>query len=143
MKKNIAILIDEEIEHPKDYQYYSIQDLESLNTDNENIYIGDLIDYLSPNNIIEVLQEITNKLAKNGKIHIKAPDIFQLCWYCSKFNLDLTKFRYIIYENGRKSCYTMDEIVLILTNIPDIKLESISYVNAYEYSITATKYESN
>lgn len=137
--KNIAILIDQEIEYPKDYIFCSLSDLENLKTEYDNIYIGDLIDYLPKDNIKEVLQEILDKILPNGQLHIKGPDIFQLCWYCAKSNLELSKFRYIIYENGRKSCYTVDEIILLINNIVHIQIDSISYVNGYEYSATVTK----
>jgi hypothetical protein len=141
MKKNIAILIDEEIEYPKDYQCYIVSDISTLKTGYENIYIGDLIDYLPPDQIHSKLIEIIDKLVQNGKLHIKGPDILQLCWYCSKLNLDLSKFRYIIYQTGRRSCYSMDEMILVLSDLPGIKIESSSYTNAYEYSITVIKYE--
>lgn len=141
MKKNIAILIDEEIEYPKDYQCYIVSDISTLKTGYENIYIGDLIDYLPPDQINSKLIEIIDKLVQNGKLHIKGPDILQLCWYCSKLNLDLSKFRYIIYQTGRRSCYSMDEMILILSDLPGIKIESSAYTNAYEYSITVIKYE--
>jgi uncharacterized membrane protein len=143
MKKNIAILIDEEIEYPKDYQCYTLNDLSSIQQEYENIYIADLIDYLSADKIKSTLEDIVSKLTSNGKLHIKAPDILQLCWYCSKLHLDLSKFRYIIYQTGRKSCYSMDEILLILNSIAGTKIELASYINAYEYSITIIKHESN
>ena len=140
MTKNIAILTSEEIEYPKDYRFYSIQEIEKIeNNKYDNIYIGDLIDYLSSNMVTNILQNILNKLKDNGKIHIKAPDILQLCWYCSKLQLDLTKFRYVVYQTGRKSCYSIDEIILVLKNISGIEIESASYTNGYEYSITANK----
>jgi len=141
MNKNIAILIDEEIEYPKDYQCYLIDDITEIKTEYENIYIGDLIDYIPINQVKETLQEIIDKLVKNGRLSIKGPDILQLCWYCSKLNLDVNKFRYIVYQTGRKSCYSMDEIILILSNIPGISIESASYVNLYEYSIVVNKNE--
>lgn len=139
MSKNIAILIDKEIEYPKDYDFCSLNELEKLTTEYTNIYIGDLIDYLPTDKIKEILQEILDKIVQNGRLHIKGPDIFQLCWYCSKLNLDLSKFRYIIYENGRKSCYTVDEIIVLISDIPDIQIESVSYINGYEYSVAIKK----
>jgi hypothetical protein len=139
MSKNIAILIDKEIEYPKDYDFCSLNELEKLTTEYTNIYIGDLIDYLPTDKIKEILQEILDKIVQNGRLHIKGPDIFQLCLYCSKLNLDLSKFRYIIYENGRKSCYTVDEIIVLISDIPDIQIESVSYINGYEYSVTIKK----
>lgn len=139
MSKNIAILIDKEIEYPKDYDFCSIDELEKLKTEYTNIYIGDLIDYLPTDKTKEILQEILDKIVPNGQLHIKGPDIFQLCWYCSKLNLDLSKFRYIIYENGRKSCYTVDEIIVLISDIPDIQIESASYINGYEYSVAIKK----
>lgn len=143
MKKDIAILIREDIEYPKNYRYYDLEDIHDLKSEYENIYIGDLIDYLPKDKIKTTIQEIVDKLEQNGKIHIKGPDIFQLCWYCSKLNLDLGKFKYIIYENGRKTCHTLDEIILLFRDIPGIKIDSASYTNAYEYSITMVKYEPN
>lgn len=143
MKKNIAILVDEEIEHPKDYRYYCVSEIDDLNSKYENIYIGDLLDYLPQNQIQEIVNKISDKLEDNGQIHIKSPDILQMCWYCAKFNLDLSKFRYIIYQTGRKFCYTLDEIVLLFSKIDKMKVETASYINAYEYSITVTKHESN
>lgn len=143
MKKNIAILIDEEVEHPKDYRYYSIDEINDLNSVYENIYIADLIDYLQIKTIPETLEKISNKLEKNGQLHIKGPDILQMCWHCSKFHLDLSHFRGIIYHPGRVLCYTLDEIISMISQIKNIKVKSAFYVNAYEYSITAIKNESN
>jgi predicted SAM-dependent methyltransferase len=143
MKENIAILIDNEIDRPKDYQPFTLSEIDEIKGEYLNIYIGDLIDYIPYDKIVETLQKICDNLAIGGKLHIKAPDIFQLCWYCAKLNLDLPKFKYIIYENGRRSCYTMDEIVSLLSTIQNLKIEHTSYSNAYEYSITAKKYETN
>lgn len=141
MKKNIAILKDHEIDHPKDYHVYLLEELDSIETGHENIYIGDLIDYLKIETISEILEKIIEKLDIDGKLIVKAPDILQLCFYCSKFNLDLLKFRYIIYQTGRISCYSSDEILMILSAFKNIKIESVSYANLYEYSITVRKNE--
>jgi len=143
MKKNIAILIDEEIEHPKDYRYHSLDELENLpDSQYENIYIGDLLDYIPPDQIQELLAKISKKLAKDGKLNIQGPDILQMCWYCSKFNLDISKFRYIIFQTGKKICYTLDEVVSMVSTT-DLKIESASYINAYEYSIMVVQNEPN
>lgn len=141
MSKNIAILIDKDIEYPEDYNYYLLEDIDNLSSDHENIYIGDLLDYVAESRVVETLNNIVDKLEKHGRLHIKGPDILQLCWYVSRLNMDLLKFKNILYENGRISCNSLDEVVVILGQIPGIKIESASYVNAYEYSITIGKYE--
>jgi len=141
MKKNISILIDEEIESPNGYVSYNLKELESLGTEYENIYIGDLIDYLKTDDIQPTLQKIIDKIKLDGKLIIKGPDILQMCWYCSRYNLDLPKFRYIVYNTGRKSCYSTEEIMIILGSIKNIEIISASYSNIYEYSIIIKKNE--
>jgi hypothetical protein len=139
MKKNIAILIDEEIEHPKDYKFYSLEEISDLKNDHENIYIGDLIDYIPPSEIEGTIQEIVSKLSDTGQLHIKGPDILQLSWFCGRLNIDLKKFRYIIYGTGRKGCYSLDEVMEMTVSGTGLAVASTSYTNGYEYSLTLKK----
>ena len=139
MKKNIAILIDEEIEHPKDYKFHSLEEISDLKNDYENIYIGDLIDYIPPSNIEKTIKEIVSKLSDVGQLHIKGPDILQLTWFCGRLNIDLKKFRYIVYGTGRKGCYSLDEVMEMAVLGTGLAVESTSYTNGYEYSLTLKK----
>jgi len=136
MKKNIAILIDEEIEHPEDYQFCSLEDMADLKNDYENIYIGDLIDYITPSEIEGTITEVVSKLSDTGQLHIKGPDILQLAWFCGRLNIDLRKFRYVLYGTGRRGCYSMDEIMEMAASGTGLVVESTSYINGYEYSLT-------
>ena len=139
MKKNIAILIDEEIEHPEDYLFCSLEEMSNLQDDQENIYIGDLIDYIPLSEIESTIKVIASKLSDTGQLHIKGPDILQLAWFCGKLNLDLKKFRYILYGTGRKGCYNLDEVIEMTVTLTGLVVDSASYTNGYEYSLTLKK----
>lgn len=137
MKKNLALIINDEIEYPDNYDSTLLSDIDSIpNHFCENLYIGDLLDYLNPKDLEQTLDKIISKAQKNSEIHIKAPDILQLCWYSARLNMPLHKFRYITYATGRFGCYSMDEILLLLSEKKNISIVSATYCNGYEYAIT-------
>lgn len=136
---NIAVLVHEKADHPKDYTIIALDKIQDMNEQYDNIYIGDVIDYIDTANILDLLVHLTTKLTDNGHIHIKAPDLLQLCWYASRMNIDLAKIRYVLYDTGRRHCYTMDEIAFMLNQIQNISIVNACYVNGYEYSLTIQK----
>jgi len=138
MKQNIAILINSDIDRPNNYDKCNFSDIDSLDNQScENIYIGDLLDYIVPNDLESTISKIISKAQIGGQLHIKAPDILQLSWYVSRLNLSLTKFRYVVYDTGRASCYSMDEILTVLAQEKNLRIVSATYTNGYEYAITA------
>ncbi len=139
-KNNIAILHNEEIQAPDKYKVHTLETYSVLADEScDNIYIGDLMDYISPTTLKEITETIISKLRKGGEIHIKAPDLLQLCWYSSRLNLHLSKTRYVLYGSNKIACYCMDEIILALKNLGTTSVVSATYANGYEYSITARK----
>lgn len=144
-QKNIALIINEDCNFPADYKEHLIEEIDELQDHScDNIYVGDLLDYLEKETTEDLIKKIfaKNKI-QDGRIHIKAPDIMQTCWYASRMNLDITQLRYILYHSRRKNCYTVDEIISIINSIDGVIIESASYVNGYEYSITISTHETN
>jgi len=138
--KKIALLLHEEADYPKGYNTNLINELEDLKENTyEDIYIGDLLDYFDTEKSIELLLDISSKLKEKGLLHIKAPDLMQMCWYVYKTNLDLPKFRYVLYDTKRTISYSMNELILILTDVKGITVQSASFCNGYEYSVTVRK----
>lgn len=137
---NIAILVNDGIDYPDGYELCLADKLDTLeNNSCDNIYLADTLDYLSIDKTIEFLEQVISKLKRLGALHIKAPDLLQLCWYATRMNIDLAKLRYIIFDTKRKNCYSIDECILLLNDIKNLTVESIVYCNGYEYSITAKK----
>lgn len=141
--KNIALIINDDCKFPSDYKEYNVDELDSIADGScDNLYIGDLLDYIEQDKQLDLLKKLLTKIkVEIGCLHIKAPDILQTCWYASKMNLDINKLRYILYQTNRKNCYTIDEIASIVNLIENAIIGSASYVNLYEYSITVNKYE--
>lgn len=142
MTKDIALLIHEESEYPSNYTEHDLSEIETL-ADNscDNIFIGDILDYIPPKDFNNTLDNIVSKTKTNGLIHIQAPDIFQLCWLASRMNLNIDKLRYILYDNQRGICHTFDEMIDLLNTTANIKIDTASYTNGYEYSISIKKHE--
>lgn len=140
---NIALIINDDCRFPSDYKEHLVSDLEEIPEGScDNIYIGDLLDYLEKDNISLMLTEIISKLkVQDGLVHIKAPDLLQTCWYASRMNIDINNLRYILYETHRKNCHTIDEIISMIQSTENTSVVSASYINGYEYSITINKYE--
>lgn len=144
MSKDIALVISEDAIHPSTYKEHLFSELDELNNNScDSIFLGDLFDYINIDDFMSILNSIIDKVKTNGLIHIQAPDIFQLCWYAARMNLDLSKLRYILYENKRKTSYTFDEMISVLENIENIKITTASYSNGYEYSISVQKNETD
>lgn len=140
---NIAIILNEECKYPSDYRDYLISDIDDIPKNScDNLYIGDLFDYIDTNNIIDLLKQLIEKIkVEDGLLHIKAPDLLQSCWYTARMNLDINKLRYILYQTNRKNCYSLEEIVSLINSVENTEIVSAFYVNGYEYSITINKYE--
>lgn len=141
--KNIALIINDDCKFPSDYKEYSIAELDSIPEGScDNLYIGDLLDYVEQDEQQDWLKKLLTKIkVEDGRLHIKAPDLLQTCWYASKMNLDMNKLRYVLYQTNRKNCYTIDEIASMINLIENARIDSASYINLYEYSITINKYE--
>lgn len=141
--KNIALVINEESKIPSDYTECLISDIDTIPAAScDNVYIGDVLDYLPEENIQIFLADVIQKINKeNGMVHIKAPDILQTCWYASRMNIDINNLRYILYDTKRMRCHTLEEIVAIINSIPNTIISSTSYANGYEYSISLNTYE--
>lgn len=128
------------MEYPDGYKVYLADKLDTLeNNSCDNIYLADTLDYFSIDKTLEFLEQVVSKLKRLGDLHIKAPDLLQLCWYSTRMNIDLAKLRHIIFDTKRKSCYGIDECILLLNDIKNLTVESTAYCNGYEYSITAKK----
>lgn len=142
-QKNIALIINEESKFPSDYTECLVSDMDSIPVGScDNLYIGDILDYLAKEDIHVFLTNAMQKIRKeNGSVHIKAPDILQTCWYASRMNIDIKDLRYILYDTKRTNCYTLDEIVEIVNSIPNTTINSASYANGYEYSLSLNTHE--
>ena len=137
---NIALLINEEIEYPNEYKIHLAKDIDEIEDAScDDIYLGDTLDYVPINDSVMFLQKAVKKLKVSACLHIKAPDILQLCWYTVKMNLDLPKLRYILFGNKREHCLSLDECLTIITDVDNVDVESTTYCNIYEYAITIKK----
>lgn len=142
MAKDIALIINEDTQYPDSYSEHELSDIEQIDNNScDNIFIGDLLDYIPPKDFEDTLNSIVDKTKTDGLIHIQAPDIFQVCWFGARMNLSMDKLRYILYENQRGFCHTFDEMISLVNKIKNTKIDMASYTNGYEYSISIKKHE--
>ena len=123
---------------PVGFTYESIQNLSNLiDSSYEEIYIGDLLDYIDYNESMALLDLIKNKLNSGGAIIVQSSDLYALSSAVVFGDIDIQTSKLVIY-NEKKSMYTMHEIETELKN-RQLSIIEKKYINIFEYYIKAIK----
>lgn len=142
--KNYFIHIKKPTVELEDYQFIFLDKIEKkLKISSiDNIYIHDLLDYLNPNIVIEILKLIKSKLKKHGKLYIQGIDVKSLSSSLLYGQINLSTFRSMIYgiDFDKQSIYSIGEIKNIIHDL-DLRIDRIQFINGSQYYIECNKYE--
>lgn len=129
------------IELPSDYTFISSENIHSLeNNSVGDIFIGDLFDSMSDDEINKTISEIFSKIEIGGKLHIQSLDIEQFCiYYLNK--IVSTEYKNMLYSGGKINIQTMSSMLrLINSSLRDkYSIFNKKYVNGFNYYIMIEK----
>lgn len=116
MIKRVNIICSQEsIKSPIIIDTYDLSNIEDLPKDLEEIFIGDIINYIDPNNILQVLSTIKNSLSKNGIIVIEEYDQLELCLAVVNDRISTIDFNNVI--RNRKQILSILDAMDILSKL--------------------------
>lgn len=123
------------------FEFMSVSKIKKIKKNSiDEIYIGDLLDYLSSDDGLIILQEIVTKLTSGGKLHIQSSDAKCLASALLYNNINITIYKGLLFNN-KKNIYTLTEIKNILSGIQNIKISKCKFINAIQYYIECFKNE--
>lgn len=105
-----------------------------------DIFIGDLLEYFPANETINVINELVAKLSINQKLYIQGIDAKSVSYSFATDQMDSTMFATLLYNNGtKKTTFTFPNMKYILSNINDLKITNIKFINSVNYYIECQK----
>ena len=123
------------------FEFMSVSKIKKIKKNSiDEIYIGDLLDYLSSDDGFIILQEIVTKLTAGGKLHIQSSDAKCLASALLYNNINIAIYKGLLF-NDKKNIYTLTEIKNILSGIQNIKISKCKFINAIQYYIECFKNE--
>jgi predicted SAM-dependent methyltransferase len=123
---------------PVGTDFVSSSEINTINNNScEQIYIGDLLDYLNYNEAMVILDILVDKLALSGSICIQSADLFLLCSAVVFNDIDQQVSKLVLFNN-KKTIYNMSEIQTELNN-RNLEIVEKKYINIFEYYIKASK----
>lgn len=121
------------------FEFHNISKIKKIKKKSvQEIYIGDLLDYFSDEEVPLLLVEIISKLTTNGKLHIQSYDTRCLVSALVYNNINTSIFKNLIFNAGKKNIHTLGEIKRLLDD-NNIKLNKCKYMNAIQYYIECIK----
>jgi len=110
----------------------NIEDIEFSKESIEEVYFSNVLEHLTLNDAIKILNKIFNWLKPKGKLFIAVPDMKKICKLISKGKRDKILFNWIYGEGGNRDSfnhrwgYTEKTLKTILEKIGFIKFSYFS-----------------
>lgn len=119
---------------PTGYDLYHYEKLSEINDKSlDEIFISDILDYYTDNNIPAVLSSLIAKIKHSGKLHIQSIDLEQFCFYLSNKVISTDK-KYLLFNN-KNNIQTLASLCNILLQNRYLQIISRKYLNGFEYYI--------
>jgi predicted SAM-dependent methyltransferase len=123
---------------PVGTDFVAASDIATINSNScEEIYVGDLLDYLEYNEAMIILDTLVDKLIVSGSLAIQSADLFLLCSAVAFSDIEQQIAKLILFNN-KKTIYNMQEIQTELKN-RNLDIVEKKYINIFEYYIKANK----
>jgi hypothetical protein len=138
MSASVFFHIDKPSSLPIGITFDYIKNIETYDNESiDNIYIQDLLDYYSDDQINDFIQVLKSKLKTGGTITIQSIDIKQLSRAVTFDEIETQLVKQLLYPLKR-SIHTLYEIDSIFNGI-DMKAINKKYINLFEYYIVIKK----
>lgn len=125
---------------PVGIKYEHIQQLDNYADGSiASIVLQDMLDYISYENIIHMIELCYKKLGPEGLISIQGIDIHKIASAITFHEIEHDVAKKILYNNNKRSIHSRNDICNILKSCGFI-LETQQYINIFEYYIEAKKY---
>lgn len=122
------------------FEFYDANKIKKLkNNSLEAIYIGDLLDYVNPNNSVELIATICSKLKSGGLLHIQSNDSRSLASALIYNNINNKIFKNMIFGSEKKTIYTLGELKQVINDVVELKVTKCKFLNAIQYYIECVK----
>jgi len=124
------------------FEFYDAKKIKKIKKNSvEQIYVGDLFDYLADNEVLEYIDEIIFKLPKNGKLIIQSIDPRCLASELLYNNMHIGIYKNLLYGLGKKNTHTLGEIKKIILSSGHMKIDQCRFVNNVQYYVECIKDE--
>ena len=109
--------------------YANIEEIPAKSLD--EIFITDLLDFYSDQQINGIINTLISKLNNNGKLYIQSIDLEQFCIYLVNRGIS-PQHKYVLF-NKKINIQTLSSISTIALSNQSLKCLSRKYVNGFEY----------
>lgn len=120
----------------ENFDFYDIKKLNKIaNGSVKEIYVQDLFDFYTDNMTIGLLNDLANKLSKDGILHIQATDAINLSISLIYKQIDINIYKTIIFNNNRINIFSMSKLVKIIQESGRFTISKRKFINGLQYYI--------
>lgn len=122
------------------FEFYDLNDIKKIRRSSiDEIYIGDVLDYLDDDNTLILLHDIHLKLRKGGKLYIQSNDSKCVAAALIYDNINSKIYKNIVFSYQKKNIFTLTEIKRIIGSIEGLKIDKCKFLNGVQYYIECQK----
>lgn len=117
------------------FDFFDVKQLKKIKKKSvEEIYIGDLLDYIDQDNCASLLAEIISKISSGGKLYIQGIDAKALAsaFVYNHINIDI--YKNLLYNN-KTNIHTLGYLRNLLSRFGGIEISKCRYINNMQYYI--------
>jgi len=122
------------------FEFFDLNNIKKIRRSSvDEIFIGDLLDYLDDENAITLLNNLCLKIKKNGKLYIQSNDAKCLCAALIYDNINTKIYKNILFSYQKKNIFTLNEIKRMIRSIDSLGIEKCKFLNGVQYYIECHK----
>lgn len=139
-KKQLYLHVVKPLVELEKFEFFDIKDIKKIRRSSiDEIFIGDLMDYADDENTTALLNEISLKLKKGGKLYLQSNDTKCVASALIYDNINTKIFKSIIFSYQKKNIFTLAEIKRMLSSIESINIAKCRFLNGVQYYIECHK----
>lgn len=140
LKKQLYLHIVKPLVELEKFEFFELKDIKKIKRNSiDEIFIGDLLDYADDDNATVVLNEISLKLKKGGKLYLQSNDTKCVAAALLYDNINTKIFKNIIFSYQKKNIFTLTEIKKMLSTIELLNIARCRFLNGVQYYIECHK----
>lgn len=122
------------------FEFFELKDIKKIRRSSiDEIFIGDLLDYLDDDSAIIILNDLCLKLKKGGKLYLQSNDVKCVAAALIYDNINTKIYKNIIFSYQKKNIFTLSEIKRMLNSIESLSIERCKFLNGVQYYIECHK----
>jgi hypothetical protein len=117
-----------------DFDFCSIENIESIeNNSASEIFIQDILEFFTDQDIVDIIKEIEVKLISGGKLYVQGIDAYSICVSMVYKQIDIESFRGLVFSFGKKNIFNLGKILEIFEENSTLKIEQKKFINGLQY----------